>query len=265
MKRLAMMVTMAGLLCGSGWAQAKKQDSASPAKKAPATKAAPGAKAPAAAAAFNRALLNPAALVAKAPAEYEVKFATSKGEFVVKVTRALSPKGADRFYNLVKNGFYDGSSFFRVAPGFVVQFGVSAYPQVSEVWREARIKDDPVAASNKKGFVTFATGGADTRTTQVFISLKDNSRLDGMGFSPFGEVTQGMEVVESLYSGYGDGPPFGPGPDQGKIQAEGRKYLETNFPKLDSITRATVSAVAAAGPAPAAKKSPAKKAPAKAS
>ncbi len=265
MKRFVIVLGVAVLACGSGWPQAKKQESAAPAKKAAEGKAAPAAKAPAGAA-FNRALLNPAALVAKAPAEYEAKFVTSKGEFVVKVTRALAPKGADRFYNLVKNGFYDGASFFRVAPGFVVQFGVSPHPQVSAAWREARIKDDPVAGSNKKGFVTFATGGPDTRTTQVFISLKDNSRLDGMGFSPFGEVTQGMEVVESLFSGYGDGPPFGPGPDQGKIQAEGRKYLEANFPKLDSVTKATVSAAAtAATPAPPAKKSPAKKAPAKAS
>jgi peptidyl-prolyl cis-trans isomerase A (cyclophilin A) len=210
--------------------------------------------APAKAPAFKRALLNPAALVAKSPEEYEVKFATTNGDFVVKVTRAWSPRGADRFYNLVRNGFYDNATLFRVVREprpFVVQFGISGFPQVSAAWQTAVIKDDPVKASNKRGFITFATGGPNTRTTQVFINLGDNARLDGMGFSPFGEVTQGMEVVEQLYSGYGEGVTD----KQGQIASQGNAYLVKNYPKLDKILKATVIS-----PAPAAAPAPAKKA-----
>lgn len=186
------------------------------------------------------ALLNPSALTAKAPDVYEVKFTTTKGEFVVQVTRAWAPLGADRFYNLAANKFFDGASFFRVLPGFVVQFGLSADPQISRVWRDATIKDDPVKQSNRPGYITFATAGPNTRTTQVFINLGNNAQLDSMGFAPFGAVTQGIEVVKQLYSGYGEGAPSGRGPDQGAVSSQGKAYLDKNFPKLDSIVTATI-------------------------
>jgi peptidyl-prolyl cis-trans isomerase A (cyclophilin A) len=171
---------------------------------------------------------------------YKVKFATTKGAFVLQVTRAWAPLGADRFYNLVKNGFYDGASFFRVVPGFVVQFGISAKPEVSKTWQAATIKDDPVIESNKRRYLSFATAGPNTRTTQVFINLADNSRLDNMGFSPLGEVAEGMDVVDQLYSGYGEGGPRGSGPEQDRIQKEGKAYLDRDFPKLDSIKSVVV-------------------------
>jgi peptidyl-prolyl cis-trans isomerase A (cyclophilin A) len=188
----------------------------------------------------NRALLNPAALNEKAPAVYKAKFDTSKGTFVVEVHRDWAPIGADRFYNLVKNGFYDDDRFFRVIQGFMVQFGISGNPQVAAQWENANLKDDPVTQSNKPGFITFATRGPDTRTTQVFINYSDNQRLDTMGFAPFGQVMQGMEVVQALYSGYGEGAPRGAGPSQPKMQAEGNAYLASQFPKLDSITKASI-------------------------
>jgi len=144
----------------------------------------------------NPALLNPSTLTAKAPEVYEVKFTTTKGEFVVQVTRTWAPLGADRFYNLVVNKFFDDASFFRVLSGFVVQFGLNADPQVSKVWRAATIKDDPVKQSNRPGYITFATAGPNTRTTQVFINLGNNGQLDSMGFAPLGLVTQGMEAVK---------------------------------------------------------------------
>ncbi|HJY86425.1 MAG TPA: peptidylprolyl isomerase [Candidatus Acidoferrales bacterium] len=184
------------------------------------------------------ALLHPEALKEKAPEVYEVKFATTKGDFLLKVTRAWAPLGADRFYNLARHHFYDGASFFRVLPGFVVQFGISPYPQVSEAWRNARIKDDAVKQKNRRGFVSFATSGPHTRTTQVFVNLADNSALDGMGFSPFAEVVEGMNVVEQLYSGYGEGAPAGRGPRQDLIEARGKAYLDKEFAKLDSIKTA---------------------------
>jgi peptidyl-prolyl cis-trans isomerase A (cyclophilin A) len=187
-------------------------------------------------------LLHPATLHARAPEVYLVKFHTSKGDFTMKVRRAWSPLGADRFYNLVEHHFYDGAAFFRVIKGFVVQFGINANPQISRVWQNANIKDDPVTQSNLRGYVTFATGGLNTRTTQVFINLADNSRLDSMGFSPFGQVIEGMDVVDQLYNGYGESP------DQGQIQSHGKLYLEKNFPKLDTIITARVEPVAASHP-----------------
>ena len=226
-----------------------------PAKK-PAT---PAAKAPASKTAYDPALMHPATLTAKAPAEYEVKFVTTQGEFTVKVTRAWAPNGADRFYNLVRHHFYDGASFFRVLSGFMAQFGLSAYPQVSNAWEQANIKDDPLVQHNQRGFITFATAGPNTRTTQVFINYGNNLALDKMGFTPFGQVTEGMEVVDKLYSGYGEGAPDGHGPDQGKVGNEGRPYLMKNFPLLDSIKTATIVPPAApAGAAPAATPAPAK-------
>jgi peptidyl-prolyl cis-trans isomerase A (cyclophilin A) len=188
----------------------------------------------------NPDLLNPSALTSKAPDVFDVKFTTTKGEFVVQVTRAWAPLGADRFYNLAGNKFFDDASFFRVLSGFVVQFGLSAEPQVSKVWRTATIKDDPVTQSNRPGYVTFATAGLNTRTTQVFINLGNNAQLDSMGFAPFGLVTQGMEVVKQLYSGYGEGAPSGRGPDQGAVSSQGKAYLDKNFPNLDSVRSASV-------------------------
>ncbi len=181
--------------------------------------------------------MNPATLKAKAPEVYKAKFVTTKGEFVVEVHRDWAPNGADRFYNLVKSGFYNDASFFRVIPKFVVQFGMNAKPTVEAVWQRANIRDDAVKESNKKGYVVFATAGPNTRTTQVFINLADNTSLDAQGFSPFGTVVEGMDVVEKFYSGYGDPPR---GPDQGMVASQGKAYLDKNFPQLDSIKTATI-------------------------
>lgn len=186
-------------------------------------------------------LLSPSSLNATAPAEYQVRFETSKGDFVVDVHRDWAPNGADRFYNLVTNGFYDGVRFFRVIPNFMAQFGINGDPQVSARWRNAAILDDPVTQSNVRGTLTFAaTGRPNSRTTQVFINFRDNSNLDAMGFAPFGEVVEGMDVVDQLYSGYGEGAPNGQGPDQNQVQARGNEYLQSDFPQLDSIVSATV-------------------------
>jgi peptidyl-prolyl cis-trans isomerase A (cyclophilin A) len=183
---------------------------------------------------------DPASLNEKAPDVYKAKFDTSKGTFVIEVHRDWAPNGADRFYNLVKNGFYNDARFFRVIDGFMVQFGISGNPDLSAVWREARIRDDPVKESNQPGMVSFATAGPNTRTTQVFINFGDNAGLDGQGFSPFGQVVSGMDVVNGLYKGYGEGAPRGQGPDQGRLQVEGNAYLLTDFPKLDYIKKATI-------------------------
>ena len=185
-------------------------------------------------------LLDPASLKLQAPAFFNVKFTTTKGDFVVKVTRAWSPRGADRFYNLVQYHFFDGAAFFRVIEGFIVQFGISARPEVSKVWQNATIPDDPVTQSNTRGTLTFATAGPNTRTTQLFINLGDNASLNSSGFSPFGRVTSGMDVVDELYSKYGEGAPSGHGPDQGRIQTEGKAYLEKSFPLLDTIKTAVI-------------------------
>jgi peptidyl-prolyl cis-trans isomerase A (cyclophilin A) len=185
-------------------------------------------------------LSNPASLNEKAPATYKVKFDTSKGAFVVEVHRDWAPNGADRFYNLVKNGFYNDARFFRVISDFMVQFGINGNPKISAVWRDANIKDDPAKASNKRGYITFATAGPDTRTTQVFINFANNAGLDDQGFAPFGQVISGMDVVDSLYSGYGEGAPQGHGPNQGVVQSMGNAYLDKAFPKLDYIKTATI-------------------------
>jgi len=190
--------------------------------------------------AWSQNLGNPAALNEPAPATYQAKFDTSKGAFVVEVHRNWAPNGADRFYNLVKNGFYDNARFFRVISGFMVQFGINADPKISAVWREARIKDDPVRQSNKRGLITFATAGPNTRTTQVFINFGDNAMLDRQGFAPFGQVVSGMNVVDALFSGYGEGAPSGQGPEQGRLQQEGNAYLIKEFGKLDYIKKATI-------------------------
>jgi peptidyl-prolyl cis-trans isomerase A (cyclophilin A) len=184
---------------------------------------------------------NPAALKETAPATYKVRFETSKGAFVVDVNREWAPNGADRFYNLVKNGFYDGVRFFRVLDGFMAQFGINGDPNVSAKWREARIPDDPVRQSNKRGFITYAMAGPNTRTSQVFINYGDNSSLDRQGFAPFGQVSSGMNVVDALHNGYGEGAPRGQGPDQGRVQMEGNAYLTKNFPRLDYVKKATIT------------------------
>ena len=185
-------------------------------------------------------LANPAALNEKAPADFKAKFDTSKGTFVIEVHRDWAPNGADRFYNLVKNGFFDNARFFRVISGFMVQFGINGDPKVAAAWQDANIKDDPVKQSNQRGFVTFATAGPNTRTTQVFINFDDNSALNGQGFAPFGQVVSGMDVVDQLFSGYGEGSPNGEGPEQGRLQSQGNAYLAKDFPKLDFIRKATI-------------------------
>jgi peptidyl-prolyl cis-trans isomerase A (cyclophilin A) len=180
-------------------------------------------------------LKNPASLTEQAPATYKAAFDTSAGNFVITVHRTWAPNGADRFYNLVKNGFYDETRFFRVVPNFMVQFGINGEPAVAAAWQNANLKDDPGGKqSNKKGYVTFATRGKDTRTTQVFINFKDNGFLDAQGFTPFGEVTSGMDVVEKITDQYGEKP------NQGSIQQQGNTYLKAQFPKLDYVKKATV-------------------------
>ena len=183
----------------------------------------------------SASLLNPSSLKLQAPDVFDVRFVTSKGDFVVEVTRRWAPRGADRFYNLVKYHFFDGAAFFRIVPGFVAQFGVSPRPDINRAWESARIEDDSVTQSNTRGSLTFATAGANTRTTQIFINLADNASLDSMGFSPFGKIISGLDVVDKLYSGYGDGPPDGQGPDQNRLQREGKAYLEKDFPLLDVV------------------------------
>src|SRR6266436_4268239 len=256
MRKLAILF-VAGAL-GIATQAAAQTPAPAPAKPKTATAPKAGTTTPktATARSYDRTLLRPVLLKDKAPETYQVKFTTTRGEFILTVTRAWAPIGADRFYNLVKHHFYDNASFFRVVPDFVVQFGLSAYPPVSAAWKDTNIKDDPVTQSNKKGSITFATAGPNTRTTQVFINLKDNTRLDSMGFAPFGVVEgDGMNVVEMMYGQYGDNA----GPDQDQIQKQGKPYLDKGWPKLDSIKSATVvapagSAGAKPAAAPAAKK-----------
>ena len=229
-------------------ARAQAAPTQTPAQPKSATGTTPAHK-PAATSPYDRALLRPALLTAKAPATYQVKFTTTKGDFVITVTRAWAPLGADRFYNLVRHHFYDNTHFFRVLKGFVVQWGISAYPPVTAAWEHAPIKDDPVVQSNLRAYITYAMSGPNTRTTQVFINLVDNKRLDGMGFSPFGQITEGMDIVESLYTGYGEGAPEGQGPEQNKIERLGKPYLDKGFDKLDWIK--TTMLILPPGAAPA--------------
>ena len=187
-------------------------------------------------------LLNPdpRAIAAAAPDTFWVRVETTKGPFTVQVVRAWAPRGADRLYYLTRSGFYDGVRFFRVLPGFAAQFGASGDPRVSRIWDVRTFPDDPVRRANMRATVSFATAGANTRTTQLFVNLRDNVRLDRLGFAPVGRVTEGMAVVDSLYGGYGEGAPRGRGPDQDRIATEGTPYLERSFPKLDWIRRASV-------------------------
>jgi peptidyl-prolyl cis-trans isomerase A (cyclophilin A) len=187
-------------------------------------------------------LLNPAELNEKAPDEFQAKFTTTKGTIVIQVRRNWAPNGADRFYNLVKNGFYDNCRIFRMIPNFMVQFGINGDPKVSAAWSNATIPDDPVKQSNRKGYVSFAKGGPNSRTTQVFINFSDeNILLDAQGFAPFGTLVKGTDIVNEFFAEYLDGPPSGKGPEQGRIQAEGNAYLAKSFPKLDYIKSAVIS------------------------
>jgi len=166
--------------------------------------------------------------------DFKVRFDTSKGPIVVVVHPGWAPKGADRFAELVKTGFFDDARFFRIVKGFIVQFGIAKDPQVEAKWREQALDDDPVRQGNTRGTITFATRGPNTRTTQLFINLGNNQGLDGQGFAPFGQVVEGMEIVDHLYDGYGEAP------QQPRIETEGNHYLERDFPQLDFIKTAKV-------------------------
>lgn len=189
---------------------------------------------------LSNPLLYPARLNETAPDTFRVLFSTTGGNFVVKVHRAWAPIGADRFYNLVKNGFYDDVRIYRVLKGFMVQFGLNGDPLVNAQWKNKVLVDDPVRQSNLRGRMSFAKGGPTSRTTEVFINYKDNPSLDKRGFSPFAEVVEGMKVVDSFYAGYGDGPPRGDGPYQAQVLARGNAYLDAQFPKLDRIEKAVI-------------------------
>ena len=230
-------------MCGMAMAQAPAAKSPAPAKPATTSR-----------------LLNPAALTAPAPAEFDVKFTTTEGVIVFHLTKAWAPNGVDRFYNLVRAGFFTDVAFYRVIDGFMAQFGVSPDPAVSRAWLGHDIKDDKVTQTNKRGRLTFAaTGAPNSRGTQLFINFKDNGRLDGMGFAPIGEVTEGMDVVDKLYSGYGDTAEQGSGgPSSRRLDTEGKPYLDRNFPKISRILSAKI-VTAPAAPAAAPAKPPAAK------
>ncbi|MBI2378893.1 MAG: peptidylprolyl isomerase [Deltaproteobacteria bacterium] len=224
------------LFCSNGSAEPPKKGATPPlqATKPPAAQAdAPAKLDP------SSPLLDPTKAIAQAKAKYSVKLETTKGDVIIDVTRDWAPLGADRFYNLVKIGYYDNVAFFRVIPGFMAQVGIHGDPRVNSRWREARIPDDAVTQSNTRGMVTFAMGGPNTRTTQFFINFADNSRLNPMGFPPFGRVRD-MAVMDKIYGGYGEGAPGGRGPSQGRVQMEGNSYLKTEFPELDYIKKATI-------------------------
>jgi peptidyl-prolyl cis-trans isomerase A (cyclophilin A) len=186
--------------------------------------------------------LDPARAAEHAPEVFAARFTTTQGDFVIEVHRSWAPQGADRFFNLARIGFFDDTRFFRVVEGFMVQFGIPGDPVVAAKWRGASIHDDPVTQSNLRGFVTFAMAGPDSRTTQIFIDYNNHARLDASGFAPFGKVVKGMEVVDALYKGYGEGPPDGHGPNQERIQTEGNAYLDSEFPKLDRVLKTEILA-----------------------
>lgn len=187
----------------------------------------------------NAALLDPGRGTDTAPERFTALLKTTKGDLHVDVRRSWAPLGADRFYNLVKLGFYDNVAFFRVIEGFMAQTGLHGDPAVNAAWRPRAIADDPVAQSNLPGTIAFAMSGRNSRTTQVFINLVPNGQLDSMGFAPFGRVRE-LEVAQQLFSGYGEGAPQGQGPMQARIQREGNAYLKAEFPKLDYIVHASI-------------------------
>lgn len=182
----------------------------------------------------------PGRLTETAPDTFRARFETSAGDFVVQVHRDWSPRGADRFYNLVRSGWYDDQRIYRVVPGFMSQWGLHGDPVATYQWRNAFIDDDPVVVSNTRGRVTFATCDVDCRIQEIFVNTDDNPGLDAQGFSPFGEVVEGMEAVDAFYGGYGDGPPRGEGPYQAQVRAEGNAYLDAEFPELTRIERAVI-------------------------
>jgi peptidyl-prolyl cis-trans isomerase A (cyclophilin A) len=244
--RAALMATaLCAAACNTGKAPAEAEKPAAASKPAtPATQAAAPATQAAAPAApagdATKALFNPSLAAEKSPDTFSVKLETTKGDVVIDVTRAWSPNGADRIYNLVKSGYYDDIAFFRVVPGFMAQVGINGNPAANTAWRSATIQDDPVTQSNKRGYVTFAkTGMPNSRSTQIFINFSDNDRLDGMGFAPFGQVKD-MAIVDKLNGEYGDGAPSGRGPNQMRVQSEGNGYLKAEFPNLDYIKKATI-------------------------
>ena len=212
--------------CGGG----EPQEEAPAQEPAPAEQAVPA----------DSPLLTPANLTETAPETYQVRFETSAGPIVVQVNRAWSPNGADRFYNLVKNGYYDDTRFYRVVEGFMAQFGLKGVPAIDQAWRDAKFPDDPFTQSNRRGTITFAHAGTDTRTTQVFFNFKDNTHLDESGFTPFGEVVEGLDVMDKIYAGYGELPPAGNGPDYAKAWVQGNKYLDENFPEMSKVNTATL-------------------------
>ncbi len=218
------------------------QASASAAASAsPAPAPAPIAKQQPEAVHHDQAQVDPSLATERAPDVFRASFTTTRGTFVVEVHRDWAPNGADRFYNLVKLGFYDDTRFFRVIDGFMAQFGISGDPAITSRWRTANIKDDPVKKSNVRGFVTYAqTSQPDSRSTQIFVNYRDNSRLDQSRFAPFGQVVEGMRVLDELYSGYGEGRPQGSGPDQMRVEESGNAYLDEQFPKLDRVLSARV-------------------------
>lgn len=185
-------------------------------------------------------LFTPRRLTETAPTTFRVRLQTSEGEVVIQVHRAWAPNGADRFYNLVKAGYYDDTRVYRVLDGFMAQFGMNGDARVNMAWRNAIIVDDPVTRSNTRGRVSFAKGGPNSRTTELFINYRDNASLDERGFSPVGEVVEGMDIVDRFHAGYGDGPPRGQGPYQAQVQAQGNAYLDTSFPDLTRILSAKV-------------------------
>ncbi|MCC7403484.1 MAG: peptidylprolyl isomerase [Bdellovibrionales bacterium] len=218
MKRAALLLGLAAMLIAlPGRAETEK------------TKKADEAKTKSEAAATGKA-----GAMNSTPEVFKVAFETTKGKFVVEAHRDWAPKGVDRFYEMIQQGFFSDTAFFRVVKGFVVQFGIHGDPKQSSKWREKIINDDTVKESNKAGYLTFATAGPNTRTTQLFINLNDNARLDDMGFSPFAKVVEGMDVVKNLNTEYGERP------DQGAIQSEGNTYLKKNFPNMDYIKSASI-------------------------
>lgn len=254
---LALTLGAAATFSWSAFAQAPATKQPTPAPK-PATGTA--TKAPAAKAPVAKApppdILKPNTWKATAPATFKAKLATSKGDVIVEVTRAWAPLGADRFYNLVRSGYLNGCSFFRVLPGFVVQFGINPRPDVAQAWQNADLNDEPVKTSNKRGTLVYARATINTRSTQLFINLGDNAQLDtmdGYGFPPFGQVVEGMDVVDKIFAGYQQLP------DQGQIFNQGDTYLKRNFPNMDRIVTASiVPATPLAAPAAAAPKADSK-------
>ena len=200
----------------------------------------------------TKRLSDPSTLTETAPAVFRARFDTSKGAFVIEAHREWAPLAADRFYNLVKNGFYDGTRFFRVRPGFMAQFGLNGSPDIQSAWQRAFLRDEPTTQKNVRGFVTFTTEGRpQSRFTQIFVNYGDNSRLDADGFAPFGQVVTGMEVVDKLYA-----PPDDAQPDQRRILREGNEYLQKEFPQLDFVKKATIVPVTTTKPAAPARRRP---------